>query len=171
MPAARGTPSAAVAGTTVLGLLRAEAGGELRRLVLAANVAGLANAMLLASINAAAGDPAHAGFGGLLLFLVVLVLYAAASRRVNLRINELMETALHRIKLRVGDAVVRAELDALERVGAAEICDRITENLTFASDRTGLIATLLQSGLIALFLSLYVAWLSPAVPAITTPFS
>jgi len=130
--------------------------------VFAASVAGIANAILLASVNAAAADPEHVAVGGLLLFLVVLALFAVASRRVNHRINGYIETALHRIKLRVGEAVVRADLDALERVGAAEICDRITENLTFVSDRAGLIATLLQSGLIAVFLALYIAWLSPA---------
>ena len=147
---------------TVLQILRTEAAGELRRLLLAANVAGIANALLLASVSEAAHDPAHGGLSGLVTFLLLLALYAMTARHVGHRLNALMEAALHRIKLRVGDAVVHAELDALERVGAAAICDRITENMAFVSDRVGLIATLLQSGLIVAFLTLYIAWLSPA---------
>jgi putative ATP-binding cassette transporter len=147
---------------TLLQILRVEAAGEVRRLVLAANMAGISSALLLATINEAAHSPESADVRGLMIFSLLVALYAICARHVDHRMNVLIEAALHRIKLRVGDAVVRAELDALERVGAAEICDRITNNLTLISDRAGLLATLLQSGMVIVFIALYIAWLSPA---------
>ncbi|NJK32526.1 MAG: hypothetical protein HC927_09015, partial [Deltaproteobacteria bacterium] len=145
---------------------RAEAGDELRRLIVLANLSGIANALLLATINAAAQGPAHADLRGLLIFVLALVVFTIVTRHVNHRLTALFEAALHRIKVRVGELLVRSELDALERIRAAEICERITENMVFISDRSGLLATLLQSGLIVVFLACYVAWLSPVAFAL-----
>jgi len=145
---------------TLLGILSEQATSERRRLLVIANLAGIANTLLLAHVNALAHAPETAGLGALFMFAMLVALHALCTRHVNHRVTEIFAAALHGIKVRVGREIVRAELDALERVRAAEICDRITENMAFISDRAGIIASLMQSSLIVAFLAVYIAWLS-----------
>lgn len=146
---------------TLLELLTKEAGDERRRLLVAANVAGVANVALLASVNVAVQLSADEQLRALILFVLLIALYALCALYTGRRTSELIEAGLHRIKVRVGERIAKAELEALERVRAAEICDRITENTTFITERSGAIATMMQSMTIMVFAIAYVAWLSP----------
>ncbi|HRI63327.1 MAG TPA: cyclic peptide export ABC transporter [Polyangium sp.] len=147
---------------SLLEALHKEAGPERHRLMVAAGIAGVANALLLVNLNAIAHAP-EAGDGGALYFYAVsLVAYVMNARYANHRTTELVESVIHRLKVRISEKIARIELDALERVKAAEICDRITENSAVISDRAGLIATMLQSVVILAFAMLYLVWLAPA---------
>jgi putative ATP-binding cassette transporter len=146
---------------TLLELLTKEAGDERRRLIVAANVAGIANVALLASVNVAVQLSSDEQLRALILFVLLIALYALCALYTGRRTSELIEAGLHRIKVRVGERIAKAELEALERVKAAEICDRITENTTFITERSGAIATMMQSMTIMVFAIGYVAWLSP----------
>ena len=145
---------------TLVELLNAEAIGERRKILVAANLAGIANALLLYSINAVARAPEEGDARALLIFALLVALYALCARHTSHRTTALIESLLHRIKVRIGDKIARAELDALERVRAAEICDRITENTTFISERAGMIASLMQSMFVVVFSAIYIASLS-----------
>lgn len=146
---------------TLLECIRAEAAGEHRRIILAANVAGIANVLILASINASAHDPEAQGLRDFVVFIVLIGLYALCARYSKNRTTALIEALLHRIKVRVGARVASTELAVLERVRAAEICDVITENATLISDRAPAVASLAQSLVITAFSAVYIAWLSP----------
>jgi putative ATP-binding cassette transporter len=152
---------------TLLQCISAEGSGG-RRLVFAASVAGLANVLLLACINASASATMDRDLRSLVMFLLLVALYALCSRHAKQRVTFLIESLLHRIKVRVGDRVAEAELAVLERVRAAEICDLITENTTLISDRTEAIAALLQSAVIMAFAVIYILWLSPLAAILIT---
>jgi putative ATP-binding cassette transporter len=142
--------------------LQAESGPLRHRIVIAAGLAGVANAFLLVNINAIAKAPEAADASALFLYAVCVVAYVTNARYASHRATELVEAVIHRIKVRISEKLARIDLDVLERVKAAEICDRITENSVVISDRAGLIATMLQSAIILVFAMLYLAWLSPA---------
>ncbi|HRI64748.1 MAG TPA: cyclic peptide export ABC transporter [Polyangium sp.] len=144
-------------------LLSAEAGPERRRILVAATISGAANAVILNSINKMAKVPADNDVRALFIYALLVVLYVSSAKHTNRAITRLIEAVLHRIKVRVGDKLAHAELEALERVKAAEICDRITENTTFISDRAGAIAAALQSAVVLVFATFYLAWF--AMPA------
>jgi putative ATP-binding cassette transporter len=145
---------------TLLECIRAEAAGEQRRILVAANVAGITNVLILASINASAHDPAGRELLDFVAFILLLALYAGCARYSKRRITALIEAVLHRIKVRVGNRVEGTELAVLERVRAAEICDVVTQNATLISDRGPAIAGLAQSLVIMAFSAVYIAWLS-----------
>ena len=147
---------------SLLQALHAEAGPYRHRIVIAAGLAGVSNALLLIKLNAVARAPEAADANTLFLYALSVVSYVVNARYANHRATELVEAVIHRIKVRISEKLARIELDALERVKAAEICDRITENSVVISDRAGLIATMMQSAIILAFAMLYLAWLSPA---------
>lgn len=146
----------------LLQALQAEAGPEQRRLMVAAGLVGITNALLLVQINAIAQTPNAANAGKLFLYVLSVLAYVANARYTNHRAVDLVEAVVSGIKVRVSEKLARIELDALERMHAAEICDRITENALIISDRAGLIAAMLRSAIIVLFALVYIAWLEPA---------
>ncbi len=145
---------------TLTEILSAEAGGSRRSILVAASLAGVANALILVTVNSLAHDPSAAQARELVIFALLIALYVHCTRHLTHSAAALLESALHRIKVRVGERVARAELAALERVRAAEISDRITQNTTLIADMAGMLSTMLQSIPILAFSLVYIAWLS-----------
>ncbi|HRI66397.1 MAG TPA: cyclic peptide export ABC transporter [Polyangium sp.] len=150
----------------LLELLKTEAGPRRNQIILAATLAGISNALILASVNAAAQSPENAGIPAFFMFALSITLHVVCVRHSSHETNRLVEAVLHRIKVRIGDRLARTEFDALERVKAAEICDRITENTAFISQTAGIVGSMMQSAVIMVFTGIYLASLSPAAAAI-----
>lgn len=151
---------------TVLELLSEEAGATRRSVIVASILAGIGNALLLMKTNALAASPKSVDGPTLFVFAGLVVLYIYCSRYSTNHVSELVERVVHKIKVRVGERIVRAELDALERVKAAEICDRITENTTLIVDRAMYITAMLQSAFVLFFTLAYIASVSVAACAL-----
>ncbi|MCA9700896.1 MAG: hypothetical protein KC431_25440, partial [Myxococcales bacterium] len=146
---------------TIIDLLRNEAGGQARTIFVAATATGVSNAMILGLANHAAMDQEAVDLRLLSMFVCAGLLYVLCARQTHHRTTELVEAALQRIKLRIADKIERAEAHGLERVGMAEVYDRITENTAMISDSAGQIANLMMSLLVLLAAAIYVLWLSP----------
>jgi putative ATP-binding cassette transporter len=147
---------------SLLRLLREDAGSESPRIIISAVLAGVANVVLLATINAAAHAPATVDIQSLFLYAVSVAAFVINTRYTTHRITEIVENLIERTKLRIGEKLVRIELEALERVKGAEVCTRITDNLTIITDRVGRIATMIQSAFLVGFALMYVIWVAPA---------
>lgn len=143
-------------------MLREDAGSESSRIMISAVLAGVANVVLLAIINSAAHAPAAVSFQSLFLYGVCVVAFVINTRYTTHRITEIVENLIERTKLRIGEKLVRIELEALERVKGAEVCTQITDNLTIITDRVGRIATMIQSAFLVALALLYVIWVAPA---------
>ncbi|EYF04552.1 ATP-binding cassette domain-containing protein [Chondromyces apiculatus] len=147
---------------TLWELIRNEAGGETHGLVAAAVIAGAANALAIALLNAAAASSdSSEKMRSLFLILLCVVLYVFCSRRTYHRTTTLIEQALKQIKLRVVGKIERADLQGLEQLGTSEIYDRITENVSVISDSARLIANVLQSMCVLACAAVYILLLSP----------
>jgi putative pyoverdin transport system ATP-binding/permease protein len=151
---------------TLVDLITNEAAGGRRRLLAVASLAGISNALVLVLINRVVQGEESASLRMFALFVLAISLYVLGGRRTFYLTVNLIESALQRIKTRIVDKIQRMELQGLERIGAAEIFDRITENVTVVSDAAGAIANFLQSLCILVFALLYLAWLSPTAFAI-----
>jgi len=149
---------------TIIEMLSKEAGAERRNLFIAASLSGLANAFVIALINSVARSIPNVRMHSFVLFALSVALYVLTSRYTFHRTTQLVESALHHIKIRIVDKIRRMDLQGFERVGTSEIYDRITENVTVISTSAGMIAATLQSLCVLVFSALYLAWIS--VPAL-----
>lgn len=151
-----------------------ESRGARRRILAAASLAAIANTLILFVIKTItsalqSGQPGRSiSLQQLIGFAALVALYVLSTRLTNQVTVVLVESLLYRIKVRVGDTVARVNLAALERVKAAELCDRITENMTTISERASVLGSLVQSIVTLGFLGIYISTLSvPAVALVT----
>ena len=138
-------------------------------LVLAASLAGLGSVLALELVNASAAAPAAAGWLDLVVFAGVVLGSLGLARWVSHVLVRSIEGSLHALKLRVVDEILATDLARLERIGGAEIFDRLGQNLgifTLASAQTGAI---LQSVCVFVCSLVYLAWLSPAAFLLLVP--
>lgn len=136
-------------------LISEEAAGERLRIVTAASLAGIANVVVLGYVNRVAQSADGAGLGSFAMFCLTVLLYVLSARYTCNRTTQIVESALQRIKIRVSDKVERAELEQLERIGIAEISDRIMENMSVISESASRVANLLKSVCILIFAMIY----------------
>ena len=154
---------------TIVDLIIEEAGVERRRIVAAACVAGITSMLVLIAANVLAGTPELAGLPAAGLFALVIVGHYFSAKHMYHRTAAVVESALHRIKIRIIGKLEKADIQGVERIGTAEIYDGITDNLSVVSNYASLIASFLQSVFILAFAVLYIAWLSlPTFIAVTS---
>ena len=146
---------------TLTEIIRTEAqGSELRKLVILAAMAAAMNTFVLVTIVRSVRDSSGTGIVELLLVIAALGAYRYAEGHVTRRSLALLEAGLHRIRVRVGAALVRAELETLEQVEVGEICNRVTDTLRLISDHSSKIPAAVQSAVLLGFLAIYILWQS-----------
>jgi len=146
---------------TITELLKREAGPRVQRAFIAATLAGASNALILGLANHAAEHQEQIDLRVLAMFILAGVLYVISARQTHHRTTMVIEDILLRIKNRIATKIERADASGLERLGMAEIYDRITENVATISDAAGQIANLMMSVLVLAAAAVYAFWLSP----------
>ncbi|MRG98514.1 cyclic peptide export ABC transporter [Polyangium spumosum] len=144
----------------VIDLLLEEAKGQRASILAVATMAGIANALLLVGANVLAGSPEKADVRALFLFGLTMALYVLGARSTYHRTTSLVEAVLHRIRTRIAAKIERTELEGLERVGTAEIFDRVTENMSVVSEQGWVLGSFLQALFVLVFGLLYIASIS-----------
>ncbi|MDI1443593.1 cyclic peptide export ABC transporter [Polyangium sp. 6x1] len=144
----------------VLDLLREEAKGQRAAILAVATMAGIANALLLVGANVLAGSPEKADVRALFLFGLTMAVYVLGARSTFHRTTSLVEAVLHRIRTRIVEKIERTELEGLERVGTAEIFDRVTENMSVVSEQGWVLGSFLQALFVLVFGLIYIATIS-----------
>lgn len=150
-------------------LIGEESAFDRRKILVTAILAGTANACALLIINAAAHVPEAATLRSFVLFAPVALFSVLAARRTSHRTNGIIESALCRIRARLVEKIERTDFERRERIGSAELLDRITENLTVISSLAPAMGVILQSLCIFVFGVFYLLWLSPLTFAILVP--
>lgn len=136
-------------------LISEEAGDERISIVATAALSGLANAAVLAVVNVALRTKSP-GFDLFLLFLAACGLFALSLNYCVTKLSTLVETTLHKIRLRIADKIRKAELESLEQIGTAEIYERLTQETTVISQAAWPVALGIQSALLMVFVALYI---------------
>ncbi|HRI63326.1 MAG TPA: ATP-binding cassette domain-containing protein [Polyangium sp.] len=155
--------------TTIVQLIAEEANAKHSRLMATAVLAGLLNVGALILVNAVAHAPESASATNFLAFAIVAGASIVAARISGHRTVALIETALQRIVARIVGKIERTELQRLERIGAAEILDRVTDNVSVVSIASSSIGAILPSLCILAVGGLYLLATSPAAFAFLLP--
>jgi len=143
-------------------LIRTEAEGVRRDVVLAAGVSGVANAAILVIINTAAMSDDHDGskFRLLMMFGIAIALYALCLKYTYDKSSQIFEGVLDKIRTRLSRKIKRAELTDLDAIGRAVIYNRLTQEAAVISQSQQILVGALQAVVMVLFVSLYIAYLS-----------
>jgi putative ATP-binding cassette transporter len=153
-------------------MIREESTVSIPRVMAVACIAGVANAMILAVINAAAQRASNqaVSFWYLALFSVVLSIYVITQRHVMKTSAEGVERVLHKIRLRLAEKVRCSDLRNFERIGRSEIYANLQRDTTTISQSTLNVLDGAQSAVLVFFTALYIAWLSLPAFLLTTAF-
>jgi putative ATP-binding cassette transporter len=145
-----------------LRLLEREAAGQRLEFLLYALGAGIANSTVLAVINSSSGlvSSADARFRELAICIAALAVFVVCLRRLFSRTARVFEDVVHEIRLRLVSKIRRSNLRSLEGVGKSLIYNRLTLDTTTISQSQGMVTTAFQSGVMCLFIILYMALLS-----------
>ena len=147
--------------TTIFELVAQEAKPERRRIIIAATFTGIANTIALGLVTQISQTEAGgASLSTLGVFVIAIALYTFGARYTNHSLTAILESAICRIKTRLVAKIESASMAKLERIGTAQIYDRIIDNLSLISESAGRIAFLLQSLCIIALSTLYLASLS-----------
>ncbi|HRI66398.1 MAG TPA: cyclic peptide export ABC transporter [Polyangium sp.] len=153
----------------ILDFIAEESARDRWKILAMATMAGILNAFALMVVNTAAHTPEAATVRSFALYAPAAVISVLAARNTSRRTNEIIESALHRFKMRLVDKIERTPFERFERVGRAEILDSITENISVISTRASGIGVVLQSLCIFIAGLLYLLSLSPLTFAILCP--
>jgi putative ATP-binding cassette transporter len=131
--------------------------------------AGIANASLLAIINAAAENARDEAANGrmLSLFAIAIGLYLYTQRFVLYTAITEVEKLLSGIRVRIADRIRKSDLYPLEQVGRSEIYGLVGRETQMISQAAGTLIISLQSTMMVMFSVVYILYLSKAAFVIT----
>lgn len=145
---------------------------SLKRLTLMAGIAGSSNAAILAVINNAAQhikDP-QTQLSNIALFFLFLLAYAYAQRYVLITTAEEVEQLVHRYRKNLVNRLKMCELKEVEHIGRGRIFSAIgTDTQTISQSASGLVLAI-QSFILIICTSAYLAWLSLTILLIVGAF-
>jgi putative ATP-binding cassette transporter len=152
-----------------LNLFRHEMGGAFFRLVIMASLAGISNAVILASVNAAAqaGKDGKPGLALGMLFVISLLLFMTAGRFLVIAAVGEIEALIHRLRVRLMDYVRHSELLGLEEIGRARIYAAVVGQTDSLRQATTSLAFTMQGAILVIFVAIYIAWMSLAAFALS----
>src|SRR3954466_5218457 len=145
----------------LIDLLKTESAGARRDMTIAVVASGIANAVILAVINAAASMPFGAmNFRYLLMFAVAISIYIVGLKYTFDMSTQIFEGMIHRIRLRLVEKIADSELVLLDQIGKAEIFKRVTQDTTVISESQGLLVAALHSAVMVLCTAVYILTIS-----------
>ena len=133
------------------------------RVMLFAGISGLSNAMLLAVINSAAhsvSDP-DANTQWFFLFIISIAVYVLSQRYI-LRVSTVqVEKIVAKLRVSLSDKIRRADLQAIEGLGRAELYASLNTDTLTISQATAPMMIACQGAILVLFSLGYIYLLSP----------
>ena len=142
--------------------VRRESPQALKVIVLLSCVAGIANAALVALINAgaAAANNETSSVRLFFLFLLALALLAFANVSAALRGRALMESAVSKLRIRIFDKLRRADLALVESLKHNEVIAKMAKNVGQVLNSTDILVAWSQLALMVFVCSIYLAAIS-----------
>jgi putative pyoverdin transport system ATP-binding/permease protein len=144
-------------------LIRTEVPEHLRMLAVMTAGSAVSLAAMLWLVNAAAQAAAAGSVDGSLMirFLVTIAIFAVTHNYVLVTASVDVEELLHRLRLRLFDAVRRADVVTLDQVGRAALQSALTQETQTLARTLPMLVIGGQQAIVLFFLAIYLAWLSP----------
>jgi len=146
----------------IIDLIKNESLGERRRILVAAVISGIANAVVLGTINTAAKQVEEGlNFRYFLMFASAMSLYIICLKYSQNSSLLLFERMIHKMTTRLSRKLETTELNVMEEIGRATIYNRLTKETEIIALSQQPIVTSLQAAVVLLFASIYTFILSP----------
>jgi putative ATP-binding cassette transporter len=147
---------------TVFHFIKKEYDKPLLKLLLLTAVSGISSAGVLAIINSAAqnASTSEINFGSVVMFAAVVGIFITSQKFILTEGIILFEQIIHNIRIRLADKIRRTDLLNIEIIGKAEIYNRLTQETTLISQMTAYLISAIQSGIMLIFILVYIAYLS-----------
>jgi len=143
---------------------------SLARLAFMAALGGVSNAMVLAAINTgsqASGRSDAAALWGVGLFLLGLFLFVKTQQYMMITATAEIEAIIHKLRVRLIDAVRQSEVHAIETLGRSRIVAAITSDSAILTQASSTLIFAVQGVVLVVCVSLYIAYLSVATFLLT----
>lgn len=147
---------------TLIQLLRKESKKPIEKLLLITAISGLSSTASLALINNAAQNTNtdNISVSQVLMFLAVLGIFSFSFKYILIEGINIIEEILHNIRSRLSDKIRRTDLQNAESIGKATIYNCMTQEISMVSQMSIYLIQALQSAVLLVFITLYVAILS-----------
>jgi len=135
---------------------------SLVRLAFMAALGGVSNAMVLAAINAgaqASGRTDASALWGAGLFLLGLFLFVQTQQYMMITASAEIEAIIHKLRVRLIDAVRQSEVHAIETLGRTRIVAAITSDSAILTQASSTLIFAVQGVVLVVCVSLYIAYL------------
>jgi putative pyoverdin transport system ATP-binding/permease protein len=145
-----------------LQFLKKESDKPLLKLFILTVVSGLSSAGVLAIINLAAKNVSvdSINMSYILMFSSAVGIFVTSQKYILTSGIVVIEEILNTIRLRLSDKIRRTDLLNIEKIGKAEIYNRLTQECTLISQMAPYMITALQSAIMLIFVFGYIAILS-----------
>lgn len=132
-------------------------------------LSGLANALLLATVNTAAENASSQASNGryLLIFVLVLLMFFLAQRKILVTAVREVERILDEIRTRITQKIRHADLLPIEQLGRSTVYASLHRETMTISQAAQAVIVSCQSALMVAFSFVYLATLSRAAFALT----
>ena len=155
---------------TLWAFFKAHSDVPIPRLIAIAGISGLSNALLLAVVNSAAHNLTEDGSidtRTFLLFAIVITTYILTQRHI-LRVSSIeVEKTIAKLRVSLSDKIRHADLQAIERLGRAQIYASLNTDTLTLSQATAPMIIACQGAILVLFSLFYVYVLSGVAFALT----
>jgi putative ATP-binding cassette transporter len=150
-------------------LVRREMHGSSHRLIVVSILAGASNSTMLAAINsgAQAGSIGTVSLSAAGLFIISLIIFIKTQRFILVATTGEIEAIIHKLRLRLMELVRHSEIIPLETIGRASIDAAITKETALLTQAATSLAYAGQTVVLIVFVTLYVAYLSPLAFALS----
>jgi putative pyoverdin transport system ATP-binding/permease protein len=146
---------------------------HLKMMAVTTATSAISIAAMLWIVNTAAKSAAAGtvSMGLLLRFLIVIALYAVSQNYVLITASQDVEGLLHRMRIRLFDAVRRADMVTVERIGRAALHNAVVQETETLARTVPMLVLGGQQVTMLVFLAIYLAWLSPLAFVLAFSFS
>lgn len=146
----------------LLKLIKSESNASPRSILILAVISGIANGILMAIINAAAGTASHdnLNFRYLVMFVLAIMLFIVTKKAAMMKSLAIAEKVITQFRLRIANKLRHADLQSVEQIDHSVIEARLTQDTMTISQASGEIINALQSAVMILVCVGYLAMLS-----------
>jgi putative ATP-binding cassette transporter len=143
-----------------------------RTILFMATLSGIANGILLAVINAAAGTTSHLfiDLRYLAIFMLAFALFYYTKKQSMTQSTIIVEQVLRAVRVRITDKIRSTSLIEFEGIGREVVYNRLTQETTTLSQAAPVLINACQAAIMLVFAGAYILLLSEAALLISALF-
>ena len=144
----------------ILRFLREETETSGFKICISAFISGIANALIIVIVTAAAQDYSQMNFRYLAMFMLCVAIYTISFKYAISQATGEVRGIISHTHIRIADKIRRADLRSFEKIGNNYVYTTLSENTEIIFEASRLIVNCSSAALMLLFSSIYLAFIS-----------